>query len=83
MRKIQQLFLFVSLSVSTSAFAQENPFKVVQDLFSAISEVDHTKMKNTVTSDFQLLEVGEDWDIGDLIEVCKNIYSRYLEVCCD
>jgi len=76
MRKIQQLFLFVSLSVSTSAFAQENPFKVVQDLFSAISEVDHTKMKNTVTSDFQLLEVGEDWDIGDLIEVVNS--SEFL-----
>ena len=49
---------------------------MVQDLFSAISEVDHTKMKNTVTSDFQLLEVGEDWDIGDLIEVVNS--SEFL-----
>ena len=77
MRKIQPLFLFVSLFISTTSFAQTNAFKVVQGLFSAISEVDHAKMKNTVTSDFQLLEVGEDWDLGDLIEVVNpSEYAR-------
>jgi hypothetical protein len=69
MRKIQQLLLFVSLSFSAPSIAQNNPFKAVQDLFSAISEVNHIKMRDTVTSDFQLLEVGEDWDIDDLVEV--------------
>jgi hypothetical protein len=69
MREIQQLLLFVSLSFSAPSIAQNNPFKAVQDLFSAISEVNHIKMRDTVTSDFQLLEVGEDWDIDDLVEV--------------
>jgi len=63
MYKIQRIFLFVSLVVSISSFGQDDPFKTVQNLFSAMSEVNHTKMKNLVTSDFQLLEVGEDWDI--------------------
>ena len=69
MREIQQLLIFVSLSFSAPSIAQNNPFKAVQDLFSAISEVNHIKMRDTVTSDFQLLEVGEDWDIDDLVEV--------------
>lgn len=77
MRKIKQIFLFISLVVSTSSFGQDDPFKTVQNLFSAISEVNHTKMKNAVTSDFQLLEVGEDWDINDLIKVVKpSEYTR-------
>lgn len=83
MGKIQQIFIFVSLSISTSSFAQDNPFKAVEDLFAAISEVDHAKMKNTVTSDFQLLEVGEDWDLNDLIEVVnpsENVRRNYFHV---
>jgi hypothetical protein len=55
MGKFQLVFLIISMTISVSSFAQENPFKVVQDLFSAMSEVNHAKMKNTVTSDFQLL----------------------------
>ncbi|WP_340679665.1 nuclear transport factor 2 family protein [Paraglaciecola sp.] len=77
MRKIKQIFLFVSLVVSTSSFGQDSPFKTVQNLFSAMSEVSHIKMKNAVTNDFQLLEVGEDWDIDDLIKVVNpSEYSR-------
>lgn len=77
MGKIQQVLLFVSLVVSTSSFGQDNPFNTVQNLFSAMSEVNHTKMKDVVTSDFQLLEVGEDWDIEDLINVVNpSEYSR-------
>jgi hypothetical protein len=64
------------MTISVSSFAQENPFKVVQDLFSAMSEVNHAKMKNTVTSDFQLLEAGEDWNMDNLIEVINP--SEYV-----
>jgi hypothetical protein len=77
MYKIQQTFLFLLLITSTASLGQEVPFKAVQDLFSAMSEVNHTKMKNTVTHDFQLLEAGEDWDINQLIQAVKpSEYSR-------
>tara|TARA_B100001063_G_scaffold244594_1_gene277760 strand:- start:166 stop:633 length:468 start_codon:yes stop_codon:yes gene_type:complete len=69
MHKIQNILLFIILVTSTASHGQEVPFKAVQDLFSAISEVNHTKMKSVVTDDFQLLEVGEDWDINQLINV--------------
>ena len=69
MRKIQILFLLVSLLVSATSFGQENAFKVVQDLFSAMSQVNHEKMKDSVTNDFQLLEDGENWNLTDLIKV--------------
>ncbi|MGB2742710.1 MAG: nuclear transport factor 2 family protein [Cognaticolwellia sp.] len=75
MRKIQILFLFVSLLVSATSFGQESPFKAVQDLFSAMSQVNHAKMKNIVTNDFQLLEDGENWNITDLIKVVNP--SKY------
>jgi hypothetical protein len=76
MGKVQLVFLIISMTISVSSFAQENPFKVVQDLFSAMSEVNHAKMKNTVTSDFQLLEAGEDWNMDNLIEVINP--SEYV-----
>ena len=76
-RKIQQAFLFLLLVTSTASHGQEVPFKAVQDLFSAISEVNYAKMKDTVTNDFQLLEAGEDWDINQLIKVIQpSEYSR-------
>lgn len=77
MRKFQQIILLVSLIVSSSSFGQENPFKAVQDLFAAMSAVNHTQMQELVTNDFQLLEVGEVWDLDDLIKVVNpSEYSR-------
>ncbi|XQW85104.1 type I secretion C-terminal target domain-containing protein [Thalassotalea piscium] len=77
MGKIQQLVLFISLVISGASFGQENPFKAVQDLFSAMSAVDHVKMQTNVTRDFQLLEVGEVWDLEDLINVVNpSEYTR-------
>lgn len=77
MRKIQQIILLVSLVISSSSFAQDAPFNAVQDLFAAMSAVDHTKMQELVTNDFQLLEVGEVWDLDDLIKVINpSEYSR-------
>ncbi|MCJ8318728.1 MAG: nuclear transport factor 2 family protein [Colwellia sp.] len=75
--RILKLFLpFVLLTVSATSFGKESPFTPVQDLFSAMSEVDHQKMKGLVTTDFQLLEVGEDWSIDDLIKVIKPSKSK-------
>jgi hypothetical protein len=68
MHKTPYLFLFVSLLLSAPSSAQDDPFTCIQNLFSAISAVDHEKMTDLVTSDFQLLENGEVWDIDDLIE---------------
>jgi len=76
MRKIQQFIIIISLTISATSYGQEDPFNAVQNLFSAISEVNHTKMKNVVTDDFQLLEVGEDWDMDDLIKLVKP--SEYV-----
>ncbi|MDO6446120.1 nuclear transport factor 2 family protein [Colwellia sp. 1_MG-2023] len=76
MFKIQQFIFIISIAFSTSSFGSDKPFKAVQDLFSAISEINHEKMKSIVTSDFQLLEVGEDWDINDLIKVVNP--SEYI-----
>jgi len=48
-----------------------------KNLFSAMSSFDHAKMKSLVTTDFQLLEAGEDWDIDDLINVINpSEYKR-------
>jgi len=71
MFKFKYLLIFLSLTITSTSYAQEAPFKVVQELFSAMSAVDHKKMQSLVTGDFQLLEVGEDWDIKDLIAVIK------------
>lgn len=68
-----QLFksLIIFLMVTTPSYAQDMPFRVVQELFSAMSAVDHKKMQASATDDFQLLEAGEDWNMQDLIEVIK------------
>lgn len=71
MKVINLLVVLVILSFSTSSFGENIHFKPVQELFFAMSAVDHQKMKSVVTEDFQLLEVGEDWTIDDLINVVK------------
>lgn len=56
---------------SGGASAQESghiPFDAVKDLFASMSEFDYAAMRSIVTEDFQLLEVGEVWDIETLIE---------------
>jgi len=69
---ILKLFaLSAFLTLSTTCFANNDPFKPVQELFSAMSAVDHNKMRSLVTTDFQLLEAGEDWSMDDLVNVVK------------
>ncbi|PCJ22593.1 MAG: hypothetical protein COA96_13980 [SAR86 cluster bacterium] len=81
---IVKLFLsFVILTVSATSFANDSPFDPVQGLFSAMSSVDHEKMKSLVTTDFQLLEAGEDWTIEDLVNVInpsENKRRNYFSV---
>lgn len=58
--------------VSQLINAKENTsFQPVKDLFEAISQVDHNKIRTAVTSEFLLLEHGEVWSIDDLIKVVK------------
>ncbi len=75
MYKLKLLLLFITLTVNSAAFGNDKPFEPVQALFSAMSAVDHVEMKSLVTSDFQLLEAGEDWTIEDLIKVINP--SKY------
>lgn len=77
MHIIKYLYIFFTFLMCSSAHGNKNPFKAVEVLFSAMTEVDHAKMKSVVTNDFQLLEVGEDWDMDQLIAVVKpSEYSR-------
>ncbi len=52
-------------------------FKPVLELFEAMSQIDHNKMKTVVTKDFILLEHGEVWSIDDLANMVKaSDYKR-------
>jgi len=64
--------LIIALFISSHSYGSEAVFKPVQQLFSAMSAVNHARMKEVVTEEFQLLEVGEDWNINDLINVVKQ-----------
>jgi hypothetical protein len=66
------VILIFTLLISVNVYGNEAVFKPVQVLFSAMSAIDHVKMKSVVTNDFQLLEAGEDWRIDDLINVVKS-----------
>ena len=69
--KLITRYLIIGLTViSQNIFAQEHPaFQPVKDLFAAMSNVDHSRMKQVVTNDFILLENGEVWTIDDLAAV--------------
>jgi len=75
MKNINVVILILVIFISNNSFGNEAVFRPVQDLFSAMSAIDHVKMKKVVTEDFQLLEAGEDWDIADLINVVN--FSEY------
>ena len=67
------------LMITTNVHADESspPFSAVQRLFSAISAFDYMEMKAVATSDFQLLEVGEVWDMDVLINVLKPAENQF------
>tara|TARA_R110000868_G_scaffold44046_4_gene147571 strand:- start:1449 stop:1910 length:462 start_codon:yes stop_codon:yes gene_type:complete len=77
MKKTNLIVFMLTLVFSTVSNAEQAEFKPVQELFSAMSGVDHQKMRMVVTEDFQLLEDGEDWSLNDLINVVQpSKYSR-------
>ncbi len=65
--------------ITANSYGNEpaQPFSAVQRLFAAISAFDYTEMNSVATSDFQLLEVGEVWDMGDLINVLKPAENQF------
>ncbi len=74
MKPLKMLFLtwILLMSLPTTASEQEEQaFQSVKNLFAAMSAFDYEAMRNVVTSDFQLLEVGEDWSIETLINAVK------------
>lgn len=74
--KTLRIFISILCLVSAQAFAETDPaFSPVVKLFSAMSDIDHLGMRNSVTDDFSLLEHGEVWDINDLISVVNP--SKY------
>lgn len=64
----RQVCAFV-LVVLMSAPVSADPFAPVQHFFAAISASDYDRLRSLVTDDFELLEVGELWDIEKLISV--------------
>lgn len=76
MKRINLIVCIVTFLFSSTSQAEQEVFKPIQELFSAMSAIDHQKMRMLVTEDFQLLEDGEDWSLNDLIDVIKP--SQYI-----
>ncbi|WP_244151784.1 hypothetical protein [Pseudoalteromonas agarivorans] len=78
------LALLVLLIFSTSIHAKDNNiFTPVSDLFLAVSNFDHAKMRAAVDDSFLLLEHGEVWTIDDFVNVVKPadyIRTNYFSV---
>ena len=70
--KILLLCLMLGASFSVSA-KDPDGFYAVQELFDGISTRNHEKISHNVSPDFQLLEVGEVWNLKDLITALKSI----------
>ena len=79
MRKPRAVLLVLSLVLSTSVQGSEaTPLDAVRNLFAAISAFDYGRMRSTVTTDFQLLEDGEVWDIETLIAAIRPGEGSYI-----
>ena len=61
------LGVIVLLAGSPSRAEPTEPFTTVQNLFAAIARFDYDGMRAQVGEDFQLLEVGELWNIDTLV----------------
>ena len=78
MRLYHRVVCFLLFSVSlTCCGGQQDPFRAVQEFFSAISDFDYDRMGATVTEDFHLLEVGEVWELDQLVDVIKTVENRF------
>jgi len=77
MKSMRLLALLSLIIFAPQVCANDKAFKAVQDLFAGMSAFDYEKMRDVVTPDFQLLEVGEVWDLDDLIRVVKPSGKKY------
>lgn len=78
MKLIKSIGFLLCLTVSNYCLANDkDPFHSVQRLFAAMSAFDSNAMKQIVTDDFQLLEVGEIWDIDMLASAIQPNGSTY------
>lgn len=72
MQKFKVLSFLSIVLFSFVGYAKEDaPFLAVQEFFTAKSAVDHNRLKELATEDFQLLEVGEVWDLDKFVSVIK------------
>jgi hypothetical protein len=79
MQKFKVLsFLSIILFSSISHGTENTPFVTVQEFFAATSASDHNRLRAIATEDFQLLEVGEVWDIDKLISVIQPTDMKRL-----
>ena len=66
---MKYLVLFFTIMVAPTLVSANDaaPMQAVKDLFAAMSARDGDAMRKTSTSDFELLEVGELWNMDKLI----------------
>ncbi|MEM9301300.1 MAG: nuclear transport factor 2 family protein [Pseudomonadota bacterium] len=70
------LMLGMSLQ-GTAANADAPPFRTVQEVFASLSSVDMERLESLVTPEFELLEVGELWDLEKTVEVIAPTAGRF------
>lgn len=67
------------LFLSGMVHAADHPaFQPVKELFAAMSKHDGKAMHETSTSDFQLLEHGEDWTMQQLVDAVQPKGKPYV-----
>ena len=76
--KLRALTFVITMIFSFNSFGNESSFKTVQEFFAAISAVDHLKLKELVTENFQLLDEGDIWDVDKIISVIQVSEEKRL-----
>jgi hypothetical protein len=71
-------FLSFILFSAVSVGEERAPFMTVQEFFAAISAVDHNRLRALVSADFQLLEVGEVWDMDKFVSIINPSTTKRL-----
>jgi len=62
-------FALINTSIiSANDTVNDTPaFRAVQEFFAGLATFDENRMRNTMTDDFELLEMGEVWDADKLV----------------
>ena len=80
MKYLKICFFGIALLVSPTCYAKDvGPFQSVQDLFQAMSAFDAKGIKETVTDDFQILDMGAVWDITQFLSALKSLEGKFKE----